>query len=240
MCIESWVGIMSNYQISVILPALDEELTIGKVIDGIPVEQLEKRGYSIDIMVVDGNSTDDTQRIAREKGARLILQKGKGKGRGVRAAFDEFHGKYLFMMDSDDTYPGFHILEMLPLLESDKYDVVLGSRLNGTIMPGAMSQLNYIGNRFLTGTANMLFPNGHKLSDLCTGMWGFKDEVIEKLDLEANSFDIEAEMFAKCVKMGCKIGEVPIEYRKRVAPSKLSSMKHGFSIASRLIKEKWK
>lgn len=237
---ERWVGIMSNYEISVVLPALDEELTIGKVIDAIPVKQMERRGYSLDIMVVDGNSTDNTQKIAREKGARLILQNGKGKGRGVRAAFDEFNGKFLFMMDADDTYPGHHILEMLPLLESGKFDVVLGSRLNGTIMPGAMSQLNYVGNRILTGAANMLFPNGHKVSDLCTGMWGFQDNVIGKLELEANSFDIEAEMFAKCVKMGCKIGEVPIDYRKRIAPSKLSSMKHGFSIASRLFKEKWK
>jgi dolichol-phosphate mannosyltransferase len=229
---------MHDNLISIILPALDEELTIGSVIDGIPIGQLKNQGYNIDIMVVDGHSTDDTQKIALEKGARLILQDGKGKGLGMKAAFSASKGKYIFMMDADDTYPGHHILEMLPLLENGNYDVVLGSRLSGTIMPGAMSNLNYLGNKVLTGTANLLFPNGHKVSDLCTGMWGFNDGVVKKLNLNAKHFDVEAEMYAKCVKMGFKIGEVPIEYRKRVAPSKLSSMKHGFSIAKRLIKEK--
>jgi dolichol-phosphate mannosyltransferase len=69
-------------------------------------------------------------------------------------------------------------------------------------------------------------------------MWGFTDDVIGQLQLEARHFDVEAEMYAKCVKMGYKIGEVPIDYRKRVAPSKLSSMKHGLLIAKRLITEK--
>lgn len=229
---------MPKNHISVVLPALNEELTIGKVIDGIPVSQMMKKGYKIDITVVDGNSTDNTQKIARERGARLILQKGKGKGLGMRTAFKEFNGSYLFMMDSDATYPGHHILDMLPLLESGKCDVVLGSRLNGKIMPGAMSRLNYFGNKILTEAANILFPNGHKMSDICTGMWGFKGDVVRRLRLDAKHFDIEAEMYAKCVKMGCRMGEVPIHYNKRVAPSKLSSMKHGFSIATRLIKEK--
>ncbi len=230
---------MAQKQISILLPALDEALTLGKVIDGIPVNQMIEKGYDIDIMVVDGHSTDNTQQIALEKGARLILQEGKGKGLGVRAAFEAFNGMFLFMMDSDDTYPGYHILEMLPLLESGEYDVVLGSRLNGNIMPGAMSGLNYLGNKVLTGTANLLFPNGHKVTDLCTGMWGFRNSVVDRFELEAEHFDIEAEMYAQCVKMGCRIGEIPIEYRKRVAPSKLSSMKHGVSIAKRLLKEKW-
>jgi dolichol-phosphate mannosyltransferase len=102
-----------------------------------------------------------------------------------------------------------------------------------------MSRLNILGNRMLTGTANMLFPNGHKVSDLCTGMWGFDRSIIENLEIEAKDFDIEAEMYAKCVKMGARIGEIPIEYRKRMSPSKLSSMKHGWVIGKRLFKEKW-
>jgi len=229
---------MHDNLISVILPALDEEMTIGRVIDGLPKTELKKNGYDLDIMVVDGHSKDDTQKIALEKGARLILQSGSGKGLGVKAAFSAAKGKYIFMMDADDTYPSMHILQMLPLLESGKFDVVLGSRLTGNIMPGAMSNLNYLGNKFLTETANLLFPNGHKVSDLCTGMWGFTNNVVHELNLEAKHFDVEAEMYAKCVKMGYKIGEVPIDYRKRIAPSKLSSMKHGLLIAKRLIKEK--
>ncbi len=231
---------MPNNEVSVILPALDEEPTIGKVIDTIPVKPINNRGYDVDIMVVDGHSTDGTQRIALQKGARLILQKGRGKGLGMKAAFAASRGEFVFMMDSDDTYPADRILDMLSLLESGNYDVVLGSRLDGNIMPGAMSRLNYLGNRVLTGTANLLFPNGHKATDICTGMWGFREDVVKNLSLEARHFDVEAEMYAKCVKMGYKIGEVPIDYRRRISPSKLSSIKHGFSIARMLWKEKWK
>lgn len=231
---------MPRHEISVILPALDEEPTIGKVIDRIPRKAIMDRGYDVDIMVVDGHSTDNTQQIALEKGARLILQQGRGKGLGVKAAFEASRGVFVFMMDSDDTYPAERIPDMLSLLESGEYDVVLGSRISGDIMPGAMSRLNFFGNKVLTGTANVLFPNGHKLTDLCTGMWGFRGDVVRNLDLEARHFDIEAEMYAKCVKMGCDIGEVPIEYRRRTTPSKLNSVKHGFSIARRLLMEKWK
>ncbi|UCE75064.1 MAG: glycosyltransferase [Methanomassiliicoccales archaeon] len=229
---------MGKDLISVFLPALDEELTIESVIDDIPTKKLMGMGYDVEILVVDGNSKDRTKEIARNKGARVITQQGIGKGLGVREAFSAFKGQYLFMMDADATYPGYHILDIIPLLESGKYDVVLGSRMNGTILPGAMSRFNYIGNKFLTETANALFPNGHKISDVCTGMWGFRREVVKDLNLTAVYFEIEAEMFAKCIKKGYKIGEIPIEYRRRKTPSKLRSMKHGSRIFSQLITEK--
>ena len=104
---------------------------------------------------------------------------------------------------------------MLPPMESGKYDVVMGSRLNGSMSTGAMSRLNFMGNVALTQTANILFPNGHKASDICTGLWGFTDEVIHALDLEAPHFDIEAEITAKLLKSKIKIVNVPINYKGR-------------------------
>jgi glycosyltransferase involved in cell wall biosynthesis len=230
---------MGKEMILVLLPALDEERTIEEVIDGIPTESLINMGYDVEILVVDGNSKDRTQEIAKTKGARVITQKGKGKGLGVRCGFDVFNGDYLFMIDADGTYPGEYILEMLPLLQSGDYDVVLGSRMNGSIEPGAMNRLNYLGNIFLTGCANKLFPNGHKVSDICTGMWGFKESVIKDLNLTSINFEVEAEMFAKCIKMGYRIGEVPIEYRKRKTEAKLKSFRHGSRIFYQLLTEKF-
>ena len=230
---------MGKDLISVLLPALNEEMTIGSVIDSIPTGQLRDRGYEVEIIVADGNSKDKTQEISIRRGARVVVQQGRGKGLGVREAFDEIKGKYLFMMDADGTYPGHHILDMLPLLESGDYDVVLGSRINGKIQPGAMNRLNYIGNKFLTTTANFFFPNGCKISDVCTGMWGFKGPLIKELNLTAVHFEIEAEMYAKCVKNGFRIGEVPIIYRKRTTDSKLSSLKHGSRIFNQLLIEKF-
>lgn len=230
---------MGRNLISVLLPALDEEMTIESVIDGIPTEQLNDMSYDIEIIVVDGHSRDKTQEIARKNGARVITQQGRGKGLGVREAFKAFKGKYLFMMDADGTYPACHILDMIPLLQSGEYDVVLGSRLNGTILPGAMTRFNYIGNKFLTTTANLLFPNGRKISDVCTGMWGFNSNVIKELYLTATHFEIEAEMYAKCVKKGYRIGEIPIEYGKRKTEAKLNSLRHGPKIFHQLLTEKF-
>ncbi|MBU4032208.1 MAG: glycosyltransferase family 2 protein [Candidatus Thermoplasmatota archaeon] len=228
---------MSISNISILLPALDEAETIGRVIDKIPMKELASIGYNVDVVVVDGHSKDMTCEIAQSMGARLLKQKGIGKGNAVQTAFDNFDGRFLFMLDADDTYDPKEILRMLPHLENGDFDVMMGSRLRGSISKGAMSRLNFIGNVALTRTANILFPNGHQVSDLCTGMWGFTDEVIHALDLEANSFDIEAEMYAKCVKSGFNVGEVNISYGKRTNSNKLSALKDGAKIWFRLLKE---
>ena len=228
---------MSVNNISILLPALDEAETIGQVINKIPQKELADLGYQVDIVVVDGHSKDMTCQIAQSMGARLLKQKGIGKGNAIQTAFDDFEGRYLFMLDADDTYDPKEILKMLPHLETGEYDVMMGSRLNGSISTGAMSRLNFIGNVALTQTANILFPNGHKVSDLCTGMWGFTDEVIHSLDLESRSFDVEAEMYAKCVKSGFSVGELNIAYGKRSNCNKLSALKDGAKIWFRLLKE---
>ena len=229
---------MQKKSISILLPALNEEETIGQVIDNIPRQQIASMGYDIDIMVVDGHSVDMTAQIAQSKGARLIKQKGHGKGDAVKTAFESFEGEYLFMLDADNTYESDVILRMLPLLEKDSYDVLLGSRLNGSVKRDAMTTLNFVGNRAISMTANFLFPNGHTLTDVCTGMWGFRDEVIDTLDLDADFFDIEAELYAKCIKQGFKVGEIPINYYKRPNKAKLSSVKDGSRIMFRLLKER--
>ncbi len=228
---------MHDKTICILLPALNEAETIGAVIDRIPLEQIKAQGYEVNVVVVDGNSTDATGDIAISKGARLLKQKGKGKGDAVQTAFEGFEGRFLFMLDADDTYDPEEILTMIPLLENG-CDVVLGSRLNGSVQRGAMSTLNYVGNRAINMTANLLFPNGHKASDVCTGLWGFKEEVIDNLDLDADDFDIEAEMYTKCIKNGFKVVEIPIAYKCRPNETKLNSFSDGARIMFRLLKER--
>ena len=228
---------MSANDISILLPALDEAETIGQVINKIPMRELHSLGYNVDIVVVDGHSKDMTCEIAKSMGARLLKQRRIGKGDAVQTAFEDFNGGYLFMLDADDTYDPKEILRMLPHLENGNYDVVMGSRLRGSMANGAMSRLNFIGNVALTHTANILFPTGHRLSDLCTGMWGFTGEVINALEIESLSFDVEAEMYAKCIKSGFNVGEVNIAYGKRINSNKLSALKDGAKIWFRLLKE---
>jgi len=231
---------MNRGVVSILLPALNEEQTIGKVIDDIPRDALEKRGYNVEVIVIDGHSKDRTIDIARTKGAKILTQTGLGKGNAVRHAFNKVNSSYVFMMDADDTYNPRHILKMLPYLETGKFDVVLGSRFMGRIEDGAMPPVNHLGNRMLTSTANFLFPNGHRMSDICTGLWGFNKRAVKGIKIDSKHFEMEVEMYAKCVKKGYKVGEVPTSYKKRKTFAKLKSIRDGIRIWLRLILEKIK
>lgn len=228
---------MRRKKVSIILPALNEQQAVGKVIDEIPKRDMEERGYQVEIQVVDNGSTDKTREIAENKGVKVIVEPMRGKGRAVRTAFKSVDGDFVFVLDADYTYPAIHIPQMLEILE-EGFDVVMGSRLKGQREEGAMSKLNLIGNRLLAFMANILY--GTRISDLCTGYLGFRREVIQGLKLEAMGFELEANLFIEITKKGYKIAELPIVYRRRLAPAKLDPLKDGFRIGWTLIKKRFR
>jgi dolichol-phosphate mannosyltransferase len=223
---------MNLPKVCIIIPTINEAETIGRVIDEIPSQAMKEAGYEVEVMVIDGGSTDRTRQIAEERGARVVVEPRRGKGRAMRTALDIPRADFIFMLDGDYTYPPGYIAQMLELLR-DTYPVVIGSRLRGQIEKGAMSRLNVIGNHLLTLMANILY--GTRISDLCTGYWGLRGEVIPNLNLSADGFDFEAELFSQVVKKGYRIGEVPIYYRRRQTPAKLSSLRDGLRIGWALI-----
>jgi len=108
-------------------------------------------------------------------------------------------------------------------LENGEVDIVLGSRLNGSHEKGAISRLNYVGNRILSFTASLLY---YPVSDVCTGYWAFNEKAIDHLrevGIDCSGFEMEAEMFAKLTKNGFKISETPISYKNRTDKPKLNS-----------------
>ena len=224
-------------KVCIIIPTINEAETVGMVIDEIPRQALEAVGYQVEVMVIDGGSTDGTIQIAEEKGVRVVVEPRRGKGRGMRTALDMTQAEFLFMLDGDYTYPPSYIVEMLDIL-LNTYPVVIGSRLTGQIEKGGMSRLNVIGNHLLTLMANILY--GTKLSDLCTGYWGLRGEVINNLKLLADGFDFEAELFSQIAKKGYQIGEIPIYYRRRQTPAKLRSLRDGLKIGWALISRRFK
>lgn len=230
------IGTVSQPRVSIILPALSEEATIGNVIDEIPRQALAQNGYDVSILVVDGNSPDRTREIAEEKGAQVIIEPRKGKGRAMQTAFQAVDADFVFMLDADYTYPATYIPEMLDLLR-DGSKVVIGSRLKGKIEKGAMSRLNIIGNHLLTLMANILHQG--KTSDLCTGFWGLRREVLKDLKLSADGFDFEANLFIQISRRGHSIAHVPITYRRRPTKQKLNSLKDGFKIGWKLIRDRF-
>ncbi|MDY6917300.1 MAG: glycosyltransferase family 2 protein [Chloroflexota bacterium] len=224
-------------RVCVILPALNEEETIGRVIDEIPTREIEDRGYGVEVVVVDNNSTDRTKEIAEEKGARVIVEPIRGKGRAVRTAFDSVDGDYMFMLDADYTYPASHIPELLDVL-CEGCDVVMGSRLRGRREKGSIRPLNLVGNYLLVLMANVLY--GTRISDLCTGCWGFSRRAVDGLKLDAVGFELEANLFVEAAKRRYSIAELPIGYRRRPTPPKLKSLKSGVKIGRTLIKKRFR
>jgi len=125
---------------------------------------------------------------------------------------------------------------MLDLLQRGS-KVVIGSRLKGKIEKGAMSELNIIGNRLLTLMANILHQGG--TSDLCAGFWGSPGDVLGDLKLSADGFDFEADLFIQISRGSYSIAQVPITYRRRPTKQKLNSLKDGFKIGWKLIRDKF-
>lgn len=218
----------------VMLPTLDEEHGLLSVLPEIPTKKLENMGWNINIWVVDGGSEDQTIAIAKEHGCEVVKQAGTGKGAAMRTGFTKFlSSKHdaLVMLDADGTYDAGEITNLLALLELN--DVVIGDRLKGHIEPNAMTKLNYFGNHMLTWIASGLY--GVPANDLCTGYWAFSKKAIASLKLNSMRFEIEAEMFASCVKEELILGAIPITYRARLGEAKLGSVVDGWAIFKKLL-----
>lgn len=227
---------MMQPRISIILPVINEEETIGKVIDEIPQAALEQAGYVVQVVVADGNSTDRTRQIAEQKGATVIIEPRKGKGTAVLAALNSVDADFIFILDGDYTYPATYIPDMLALLDCNH--VVIGSRLKGQREKGAMSRLNTIGNYLLSLLATVLYQK--KISDVCSGYWGFKAEVLKGMDVMATGFELEVKLFSRLARKGYSITELPIYYRRRASRSKLNPLKDGIKIARILISRRFR
>jgi glycosyltransferase involved in cell wall biosynthesis len=210
--------------VSVILPTLDEELTIGNCIKKIQKIFLDN---SIDgeILVADA-STDRTAEIARTLGATVIRPEKKGYGNAYLAAFEQVRGQYIVLGDADDTYDFLEIPGLLAPLKNGA-DFVIGSRFKGTILPGSMSALHrYIGNPVLTWMVNWIFDT--RFSDTHSGFRAITREALGRLNLKTGGMEFASEMLIMASKENLRIEEVPIDYYPRKAPSKLHSFADGW------------
>lgn len=214
--------------ISIVIPTLNESEAIREVIEEIPEQELKEEGYDVEILVVDGGSTDGTIDQIRDLNVKNINE-DDGKANAVRKGLDIAEGDYFFLIDGDSSYPAEKIADMVNLLE-DGYSMVLGSRFTGTIEDGAMSLRNKIGNHILTWMGNKMY--GTDVSDLCTGLRGIKIDELDE-NIPGEGFEIEAGIHI--VMSEKEIGEIPIEYSKRKGKSKLH-IRDGLRIGWRLLR----
>jgi glycosyltransferase involved in cell wall biosynthesis len=211
--------------VSVVLPCLNEEATVGRVVEK-ALQVMKERGIDGEVIVVDNRSTDGSVKVAEEHGAKVIHEEKRGYGNAYRKGFAEASGDVIVMADSDDTYDLLEMPKFLDVLENA--DFVMGSRLRGEIKKDAMPWLHRrIGNPLLTRILNILFKT--KISDAHCGMRAFKRDVAKKLDLQTSGMEFASEMVIKASKLGIKIEEVPITYSPRSGgEAKLVSVEDGW------------
>ncbi|MEM3944068.1 MAG: glycosyltransferase family 2 protein [Thermofilaceae archaeon] len=204
--------------VTIVIPTLNEEEAIGPVID-----ELKGFGWN-NILVVDGNSDDATRTIAASKGAKVVVQEGRGKADAIKTAVKHVATPYVVIMDGDYTYPAKHIAELLEKAVGEGLDEVIGARRRGR---EHIPLVNRFGNWVITKTFNLLFAT--HLSDVCSGMYLVRTDVLREVRFEAKGFSVEVEIAAHVASTTRRIDEIPIEYRRRIGRPKLGK-RHGFTI----------
>ena len=198
---------MGDYDdVCVLVPTYNEAETIGDVVDGFHDEGLTQ------VLVIDGDSTDGTDEIAREHGARVVQQSGSGKGQAVREALEMIEAPYVVMIDGDATYRPEEADRLLDPLLAGEADHVVGNRF-ANMESGAMSRLNRAGNRIINRTFR--YVHGRELTDILSGYRAFTLSSVERFSLSSDGFGIETELSVECVKHGVPTAVVPITYRAR-------------------------
>jgi glycosyltransferase involved in cell wall biosynthesis len=222
-------------KLSVVIPVLNEEADIGAVIDQIPVKELNKTGYQVEIIVVDNNSTDSTGENARAHRARVIFQPVRGYGNAYKAGFSNATGNVIATGDADMTYPFDALPELLTTFHENKANFITTDRLSG-LNPKAMTTSHIFGNWLLSIFTRMLFRVPFK--DSQSGMWIFRRSIWPHLDVRSDGMPFSQELKVEAFVKGFKCMEVPIEYRPRVGEVKLNAIKDGIRNRMHLLKKR--
>ncbi len=204
--------------LTIIIPAYQEEDTIGEVLLQVAAVDTESLGFEKEIVVCDDGSSDGTVSIveaASKKDSRIRLvrhAKNRGKGAAIRTALAQARGDYVLIQDADLEY---EVSDYPALMRKIKEGarVVYGSRFQLTERPTGMRPQNFLANRVLTITANLLY--GVNITDEATCFKVFETGVLRSLNLQCERFEFCPEVTAKLGKAKIPIVEVPVHYRAR-------------------------
>jgi glycosyltransferase involved in cell wall biosynthesis len=201
---------MSDKKVSIVVPAMNEEVTIGEFISWCK-EGIEKTGIEGEIIIID-SSSDRTPEIAESLGATVLRVPKRGLGQAYIDALPEIRSDYIIMGDCDCTYDFREIGKFVEKLD-EGYEYVMGTRMKGYIEKGAMPKLHrYFGTPLTTKILNVMY--GSHYSDIHCGMRGMTLEALKKISLESRSWEYASEMVLKAAKLGLKTTEVPIRFYK--------------------------
>ena len=218
---------LTSVELTVVMPCLNEAETLATCIDKAHAA-LRANSIAGEVVIADNGSTDGSQQIARDHGARLIPVPIRGYGAALNAGILAARGKYILMGDADDSYEFNHVPRFLEQLRNGA-DLVMGNRFRGGIGPKAMPPLHkYLGNPVLSFLGRALF--NVPIGDFHCGMRAFSKDAYERLALRTTGMEFASEMVVKSALLGQKIVEVPTTLQKdgRSRPPHLKTWRDGW------------
>ena len=213
--------------VSLVMPCLNEERTVGECVRKAQAA-LAALGVAGEVVVADNGSSDRSAEIARSLGARVVVQPVKGYGAALQAGIEASRGRIVVMGDADDSYDWSAIEPFVRKVE-EGYDLVLGNRFLGGILPGAMPALHrYLGNPVLSAITRLAF--GVRVGDVHCGMRAFTRAAFERMRTATPGMEFATEMVANAAHNGLRIAEVPTRLYpdKRDRPPHLRSFRDGW------------
>ncbi len=209
---------------SVIIPALNEEESLARFLADFP------RDPGVEIIVVDNGSSDGTAEAARSQGARVVFEARRGYGYACAAGVDSARGGVVVFMDADGANDPADLPRLVAPVAEGRADLVLGSRLEGEIAPGAMPWHQRFGNWLAAQLIARLY--GLPITDLGP-LRAVRREKLLELTLTDMTFGWPTEMLAKAARLGWRIQEVPVRHRPRLGGrSKISGTLRGTVLAT--------
>jgi glycosyltransferase involved in cell wall biosynthesis len=212
-----WPTLEPGTGITVVIPTKNEEGLIAEIIDAV-------RPHASEILVIDGHSSDRTREIAAARGARVVLDAGRGKGEALRRSFVEARHGVLVFIDADGSHDPRDIPRLAePILRGDA-ELVIASRTRGGSdeLHGTAEQLlRYIGSQIIMLAINYRWQV--RLTDSQNGFRAIRRDAARALELRADLTTIEQEMLMRALKRGCRVVEIPShEFERQWGVSKVS------------------
>lgn len=217
-------------KVSVVIPALNEANNLPHVLPRIP-------SWVYEVVLVDGYSTDDTIKVAEKlwPGVRVVMQQGPGKGSALRSGFAAATGDIIVMLDADGSTDPSEIPAFIGALLAGA-DFVKGSRFLQGGGTADMTILRRLGNLGFTMSVRMLF--GGSFSDLCYGYNAFWRKIVDRLELDAEGFEVETMMNVRALYHGLRVAEIPSFESDRVyGESNLRTFPDGWRVLKTIFRE---
>jgi len=214
-------------EVSIVMPCLNEAETLAACIEKAHLA-IKRGALAAEIIVADNGSTDGSQVIAKELGARVVTVDRKGYGSALIGGINAARGRFVIMGDADDSYDFTAIAPMLEKLRAGS-DLVVGNRFAGGIEPGAMPWSHrWVGNPVLSLISRLFFHT--PVGDSHCGLRGFRKDAYERMKLRATGMEFASEMVIKASLKGMRIAEVPVKLRPdgRSRPPHLRTWRDGW------------